>query len=196
MARRPLSDAELVQVSTRCAELLASEGVEVPGADLAKAAGMSERTFFRYFPTKADCVRPVLDQGYRLLVEEFEEQSTRAEKDATILEIIRDAFVNVFEQHPIPGDGDFLATLLANMHYRRVWLEINDDLQESLAPAMARVLDQDQDSLHVRVAAAEATTFAVTTVMEMVRTGGPLRELAHAVHDAFVANPTSGVVNP
>src|SRR5699024_4468885 len=176
MARQPLSDRELVEVSTRCAELLAREGVEVSAAALAQAATMSERTFFRYFPTKADCVRPLLAQGHRWFVEEFEALSSRAEKGAIVGEFVRDAFISVFEPHPHPRGGDFLATLLANLHYRRVWLEINYELQVALAPAMARALEENEDSLHVRVAAAEATTFAVTTVMEMVRSGKPLRE--------------------
>lgn len=188
MARRPLSDAELARVSERCAALLARKGTEVSAADLAEVAGMSERTFFRYFPTKADCMRPFLAQGHRRFSEEIEKQA-KDRAGAPVLELVRDGFINVFDRPPFPGSGNFLTALLDNVHYRRVWLEINYDLQIALEPVMARVLGEAENSLRVRAAAAEVTAYAVTTIMEMVRTGGSVHDLAHAVQAEFSDDP-------
>jgi len=188
MARRPLSDAELARVSERCALLLAREGTDVSAADLAATAGMSERTFFRYFPTKADCMRPFLAQGHQRFTEEIE--ALAADGGGTpVGELVRNAFINVFDRHPFPDTGGFLTALLENVHYRRVWLEINYDLQVGLEPVMARVLGETNDSLRARAAAAGVTAFAATTIMEMVRTGGSVHDLAHAVQRKFSEDP-------
>jgi AcrR family transcriptional regulator len=69
-------------------DLYASKGFEeTTVAEIAQAAGLTERTFFRYFSDK----REVLFAGSELLEQKFVEGAATAPTDATPLEVVRAA---------------------------------------------------------------------------------------------------------
>jgi AcrR family transcriptional regulator len=69
-------------------DLYASKGFEeTTVAEIAQAAGLTERTFFRYFTDK----REVLFAGSELLEQQMVDGAAQAPQDATPLEVIRAA---------------------------------------------------------------------------------------------------------
>jgi TetR/AcrR family transcriptional regulator, regulator of mycofactocin system len=55
--RRTRRDAVAGEIERVAIDLFAARGLDVTVEEIADAAGISPRTFFRYFPTKADVVR-------------------------------------------------------------------------------------------------------------------------------------------
>ncbi|GAA1936311.1 TetR/AcrR family transcriptional regulator [Nocardioides hwasunensis] len=63
---------KMLSASERCCEhLIAAGSASATVAELADAAGVPERTFYRWFPTKEACVAPVLDAGSTRLAAHF-----------------------------------------------------------------------------------------------------------------------------
>lgn len=66
MEQRRRDDRVLAASLAAIGEIIARGTDAVTVRDLAQAAGISERTFYRYFPTKEDCLRPVLQDASRV----------------------------------------------------------------------------------------------------------------------------------
>ncbi|MFG3025695.1 TetR/AcrR family transcriptional regulator [Streptomyces sp. NPDC048254] len=68
MGRPPLSErrkaAARLEIAKAAVELFTAQGVEGTSAgEIAEAVGISTRTLWRYFPSKEDCVAPLLASG-------------------------------------------------------------------------------------------------------------------------------------
>jgi AcrR family transcriptional regulator len=117
-------------------ELYATKGFEeTTVAEIAQAAGLTERTFFRYFADK----REVIFGGSELLEQEFVNGVTAAPEDAAPLQIVIAA---------ITGAADFFPDdRRSSSRQRNVIIAANSQLQErelrkmsSLAAAIAASL--------------------------------------------------------
>ncbi|MFG6503331.1 TetR/AcrR family transcriptional regulator [Microbacterium sp. P05] len=67
------ADQNRLAVSGRVTLAFLSEGYATPVARICERAGVAERTFYRYFPTKAEAIRPVLEHGIDLVAAELRE---------------------------------------------------------------------------------------------------------------------------
>ncbi|MFJ4828656.1 TetR/AcrR family transcriptional regulator [Streptomyces sp. NPDC088747] len=88
--RPPLTErrkeAARLEIARAAVELFTERGVEgVSAAQIAAAAGISSRTLWRYFPSKEECVAPLLALGVRRLTRQLREQNA----DASLLEAVR-----------------------------------------------------------------------------------------------------------
>ena len=88
-----MTSEDRLAVSVRCGHALVELGVDASTADLVAASGLSERSFFRQFPTKADCIRPLLEHGHRRFVAEFTRRAEAGPVD--LAETARSALVGV-----------------------------------------------------------------------------------------------------
>jgi AcrR family transcriptional regulator len=183
-----MSAARLLEVSQRCADILLSHGPEASTRDLVSASGLSERTFFRMFPTKADSIRPLLEHGYHRFVSEL---AARVESDRTqpLIEAAVAAFLAAFEEPGVGPRPDLARLLVSAPAYRRVWLEINDDTATALLPVMASALNLAEDHIDVRLAAAQVTTLAVTAIRVMVDRGASPEDAASDVAASLNRHP-------
>ena len=78
-------------------DLYATKGFEeTTVAEIAQAVGLTERTFFRYFTDK----REVLFAGSELLEQHFIDGAAAAPKDATPIEVVREAVAASVEFFP------------------------------------------------------------------------------------------------
>lgn len=189
MARARLSPESLLDISLACAQAFHEHDGDAPTRVLVAASGLSERTFFRYFPTKAESLRPLLDAGNRRFADALARHLAGGASDHV------DAVVEAFSESVASANlawGDHLMQLvLAVPALRRVWLEANEDLPLLLWPSVARSLGRAEDNDETLMAADEAVLLAVCAVRVMARTGASPREAVERVAVAFRQDPLS-----
>jgi AcrR family transcriptional regulator len=135
---------EVVREALRVAaeELIASRGYEKTTVeDVARAAGVSRRTYFRYFETKEDVVVAGSDRFADELVAAL---AARPAREAP-LRAIRNALVPVLEEalaKPALIRG-VIAMMRGNTALRRAMLERRNRMEERLAVVLARRMGRD-----------------------------------------------------
>ena len=162
-------------------EFYAGKGFEeTTVAEIAQAAGLTERTFFRYFADK----REVLFAGSELLEQQFVDGATAAPLDATPLEIVAKA---------VEASADFFPDERRHYsHLRATIIDANPPLQErelrkmsSLATSLARAL-RDRgipDSTAALAAQTGVTVFRVSFTQWI--SAGNTRPIADIQRGAF-----------
>ncbi|MFE5395960.1 TetR/AcrR family transcriptional regulator [Streptomyces sp. NPDC056568] len=142
-----------MEIAHEAVRLFTERGVQATsGEDIARAAGISPRTLWRYFPAKEQCVRPLLtrelDRVAARLVElpagrplaaavedDGEHQDEGPDADST--SAVR-ALIRLTRQEP---------SILA------VWLQVHHEAEAVFAGVLAERLGLPADSLDVRVRA-------------------------------------------
>jgi AcrR family transcriptional regulator len=122
--------------------------------ELAAHAGLSERTFYRYFPRKEDAIRPVVDAALARIVSDV-----RASPHGRPLrEALVEAHARVLAEGGAMNWGDLLPVLNATESLRAVWLKILTDAEVALAHVVAERLGLSPDSQRARLAGAVLVT--------------------------------------
>ena len=115
------------------AHLLAARSSGFTVRALAEVAGLSERTFYRYFPRKEDAVRPYLEAGLRLVVERVRSEPA----DRPLREALEVAHAGVLDLAR-GGDGEALLTVVyGEDRLRAVWLQVLADAEGAFAEVIA-----------------------------------------------------------
>lgn len=182
MARQPLGPDELLTISEHCAEVFLREGDATPTvASLATAAGMSERTFYRYFPTKEDSLRPLFDRGNRIYAASF-----AAQPDGTALSAAVEAsFAATLTRTAENTSVHLMKVILGSPALRRIWLEASYQAAELLRAPLARIVGAPEDSLETTVACGQAIIFMISGLGQMTSSGQSPAEAARAVSAAM-----------
>lgn len=189
MARTPLGQDALLAISLRCAEVIHAHDGDAPTRALVAASGLSERTFFRYFPTKDESLRPYLDAGNRAFARTLAENLSHTAH--TLLDAVLTALEEAFTAVRIDWSHHLMQLALTVPALRRVWLEATEDLAGMLLPTLATVLDLPEDSAEARIAADQAVLLAVSSVRRMVHLGESPQEAVAEVGHAFRLDPLS-----
>ncbi|WP_441249126.1 TetR family transcriptional regulator [Kitasatospora sp. McL0602] len=149
------------EIALAAALLFAEHGPDATTAeDIARAAGVSLRTFYRYFRTKEDAVAPLLSAGVRHWVTELAAAPPELSLGAALERSARIA-VTPAPNRPaealswtrgllrvVPGAPDLLA----------VWHRVHHESELALTPALATLAGPDADPLEIRLTAAAANT--------------------------------------
>ena len=128
-------------IAAAAAALFAEQSVAgVTAEQIAVRAGVSVRTFYRYFARKEDAVAPILSFGARRWQEAFAqvgERSLREQVPAVIRAQLAEG--SPAEGDPSLGEGLELETMLGVLRgldddtaMRDVWLRVNDDSERRL----------------------------------------------------------------
>jgi AcrR family transcriptional regulator len=189
MVRRPLNDEELLDISLRCAEVIHEYDGNAPTSALVAASGLSERTFFRYFPTKAESIRPFLDAGSRRFSAVLTQHLSRSA--ASVFDAVVTALPEAFAGVRTPWTHHLMQLVLTVPALRRVWLESNEDLVDMLLPTLARALGLSPDSAEARIAADQAALLAESSVRRMVHLDENRHQAVAKVAAAFRSAPLS-----
>lgn len=120
---------------------------------MAEVSGVSERTFYRYFPRKEDVVRPVFAANARSLVDSF---SARDHSES-----IENSLVAAFDQswwanHPEQARV-IRYIMYESSELRAVWLQVIIDIEIILSEALAVRLGIAPESRRAALAAAVVT---------------------------------------
>ncbi|MDA3626950.1 helix-turn-helix domain containing protein [Saccharopolyspora sp. WRP15-2] len=182
MARKALDQDELLVISRRCAAVFADAGDSSPTvARLAEAAGMSQRSFYRYFPTKEECLRPLFDGGSRAFTD-----ALAAQPPGTAL---ADAMLRAFDlTYSTSSDEEaraLMAVVFADAVLRRVWLQATYEITELLRPSVAALLGTPADDLRTTAVCGQAALLNIVALEHSIRDETPLADTARAAAAAL-----------
>ena len=143
--------------------------------ELAEHAGISERTFYRYFPRKEDVVRPVLSAG----ANQFSALLAARPETESLLDALKAAFALSWW-----GESTEQAQVLrALMHetdvLRTIWLDIIAETEIRLRVAIAARMGLDEGATRTRLIA--------SVVCAVIRSSASACDSSnpHALADAF-----------
>lgn len=181
--------ATRLEISEITVDLFASQGAQrTTVSNIANAAGVSERTFHRYFPTKEDAVSPALDAGWYEYVQAFE----RRPQD----ELVVDSLVAALEHSLNSRNGrrhrTFLRALPCSPSLRPKWLAVHAQCAGALTAPLAARLGLTPESIRAGFAAVcvvEANRIAVEQWAQddSVDPGVVARECLDALSNSLLA---------
>ncbi|MDI3405695.1 acyl-CoA-like ligand-binding transcription factor [Streptomyces cavernicola] len=183
MPRPALDDAALLRISSQCADVMIAAGdASASVAELAAAAGISPRTFHRCFPTKADCLRPLLDAGNQAFA-----AALAAQPPGTPLpEALHAALTVSFTDRPEESIRRLMRLTFQDVGLRRVWLETAHETARLIRPAVAELTGTPVDDLATTVAAGQAVVAIITVLEHLVRDERGLADLlTDTVHTLY-----------
>ncbi len=135
-----------LEIAGAAASLFARSGLaETTVEQIAEAAGVSLRTFYRYFPRKQDALVPLLRVG----AEEWQahlaglspDDDLAATVDAVLGRVLNPVSARE-ERHPGLTRG-LLRIVLDDADLRRVWDAVNNDSERDLVPVLAAATHAD-----------------------------------------------------
>ncbi len=181
---RPVSSPSARRSRDRRIALVALELFETRGvgpttvAVIASAANISVRSFWRYFVSKEDAVRPLLEEGLRDALERlggvargqsfagaWADPSAREGEDVDV--VVR--LLRLADREPA---------------INAVWLGVHHDATRSLASVIARRDDSSEESLAVRVRAAVLNAALSVAIEYYASQNPPNRSISDVVAEA------------
>lgn len=149
-----------MEIARAAAALFVKQGLRATRAeDIAQAAGIAPRTFYRYFATKEEAVAPLYAAG----ADRWSEAVRTAPPDLSIPQALEHAAHRTLtpEAAISAASWEWVRTLVrladSSPALRKVWSEVCHDAETSLAKALAaRTADNVADTPPLRFAAAVA----------------------------------------
>lgn len=162
------SEAARLTVARAAARLFIEHGfVATKGGEIAREAGISERTVWRYFRNKESCVAPLFSRSWANFMEQMRSWprdislethlATCFDVEKRLPQELADAILIVHLIAIVPGEPDL----------RSIWLLSYNDGEEALAKIIADRLDRSRNDFDVRLCAV-ATMGAVRTIDETI----------------------------
>ncbi len=121
-----------------------------PVRALAAHTGLSERTFYRYFPRKEDALRPYLGAGLAQVVAGLTAASADRPLHAALLPA-HAGLLDLAVHFDLPA---ILAVLRGTERHRAVWLQLLDDAEQAFTALVATRLGLAPGALQARLAGA------------------------------------------
>ncbi len=155
LAPREGRDQALLEASRAVVELFLRERTsDFSVKELAAHAGLSERTFYRYFPRKEDAIRPAVDASLARIVSDMR----TAPRGKTLREALVEALSRSLAEENAMNWENLLSVLNETESLRAVWLQILTDAEVALAHVAAERLGLPLDSRRARLAGAVLAT--------------------------------------
>ncbi|MFS8097880.1 TetR/AcrR family transcriptional regulator [Lentzea alba] len=156
--RPPVSDEQRQQqrldISRHAVRLFAEQGVAATsGEQIAQAAGVSERTFWRYFPHKESCVEPLLTK----MIDAFCVVLRAWPAELELIDHLRAAYTPLLDD---ASDDDIEAVLEVvrltqnERALRAAYLVLRERAEHALADVLANRTGLPRESIDLRVQAA------------------------------------------
>ncbi|MER7183709.1 helix-turn-helix domain-containing protein [Streptomyces hyaluromycini] len=171
--RPPVSDRQRrrrrLDISRHAVRLFAGQGVAATsGGQIARAAGVSERTLWRWFPSKESCVEPLLSQS----VAAFQEVLHAWPPEADLTEHLRAAYRPALDASS-GGDAEAVLTVIRMTRdepaLRAVYLVLRERAEETFAEVLAGRAGGSADLLDVRMRAATMSAVLKVATDDLAR---------------------------
>ena len=176
------------EIQTHAFRLFREQGYDATTVrQIIEEAEVSESTFFRYFPTKADVV--LLDDFDPLIIEAFRRQPP----ELSPVQALRGAFKSAFDELSAQEESeqqDRMRIILSVPELRAGMLDQFASAMGLLAEELAERAGRDRDDIAVRALAGAVVGVAVAVMFVMV--DDPTANLA-ALLDEAMANLEAGL---
>ncbi|CAN5200455.1 hypothetical protein BH09ACT10_BH09ACT10_08190 [soil metagenome] len=188
----PRSQESALRASEKICEFFVDQGsTDFKVVELAAAAGLTERTFYRYFPTKQESVRPVLDGGSMILAGTIESRTDLS---------IRDAIVQGFDD-AVGGEfatrtNGLFSLLFADNGLRPILLQAFHDSERIIRPSLARRLGVRPHSLAAQVAGASTLAMIRVSLEALINEGKEPVGVLRAALVELSSDPFRGPARP
>ncbi|MFC8097097.1 TetR/AcrR family transcriptional regulator [Streptomyces sp. NPDC057363] len=161
-----------MEITRAAARLFVGQGLRATRAeDIARAAGVAPRTFYRYFATKEEAVAPLYALGA--------ERWARAVREAPAELSPPEALEHAVRHTLTPGAGvsapswEWARALIrlaeSSPALRKVWAEVCQTAERGLVKALAERMAQGDDNVAARLERSPATHFAAAVAGAAVR---------------------------
>ncbi|MFG3228997.1 TetR family transcriptional regulator [Kitasatospora sp. NPDC048194] len=157
-------DATRLEIARTAAALFAGQGAEATTAEeIALAAGISLRTFYRYFSVKEDAVAPLLAAGGQRWVDLLADSAA----DLPLREALeRSAVASLTPADDAAVEAmHWTRSLLRDPRLEGTWQRVHAGAEERLRAVLAERCPAGTDPLELRLAAAAATA-AIRVALE------------------------------
>ncbi|MDR7254236.1 AcrR family transcriptional regulator [Nocardioides sp. BE266] len=190
------NSASVLAASERVAWYLIEVGnFSAPVSQIATAIDVNERTFYRYFPTKPDALRPLFDWGAALLADRIAERTDLSVKDAAL-----DAFAEIVDGQHARRTRLLFPLVFADTSLRAVLLAVYHDAEAELRGALSRRTGLEPGSLALHGAAARIVMSTRLALELHVEQGldpvSSLRELLTPLPDQLVGDISTEEESP
>ncbi|WP_326691406.1 MULTISPECIES: TetR family transcriptional regulator [unclassified Streptomyces] len=159
------------EIARHAAELFSERGAAgVTAEGIARAAGISLRTFYRYFRTKEEAVTPLLTGGVRQWLADLAAAPGDLSVEAALERAVRAALTPggphaTAQAEALLSTRGLLRAVPGDPALRSVWLRVHAETEEALVPVLTRLAREGTDPLDLRLTAAAANT-AMRIAME------------------------------
>ncbi|MGW7517430.1 TetR/AcrR family transcriptional regulator [Streptomyces sp. NPDC054796] len=150
-----------MEIARTAAALFSEHGAgSVTAEGIAREAGVSLRTFYRYFRTKEEAVAPLLTGGVRQWLDDLAAAPPGLPVAEALESAVRTALTPEGEEaaEALRWTRDLLRAMPDEPALRSVWHRVHSDSEESLVPVLGTLVRADTDPLEVRLLAAAVNT--------------------------------------
>lgn len=142
-----------LEISRQAVRLFREQGVAAtPGEQIASAAGVSERTLWRYFTSKESCVEPLLTRT----IDSFKAVLRSWPPELELAEHLHTAYT--FLPDSSRGDIEAVLAVVRMTHgepaLRAAWLVLHERAEPTFAEVLGERMGLSSDTLEVRIHAA------------------------------------------
>ncbi|MET0401279.1 MAG: TetR family transcriptional regulator [Cystobacter sp.] len=135
--------------------------------ELAAHVGLSERTFYRYFPRKEEAIRPAVDAALLRIVSDIR----AAPPERSLREVLVEALGQSFKEGLSMNWENLIPVLNETEALRAVWLQILTDAEGALSQVAAERLGIAPNSQRARMAGAVLATAGRLAMEQPFSTG-------------------------
>ncbi|GAA4680647.1 TetR/AcrR family transcriptional regulator [Frondihabitans cladoniiphilus] len=176
----------VLRASEACAALYIARGTtDLTVAEIAAAIGISQRTFYRYFPIKAETVSPL----FAWTTATFDRAVADAPASESVPGILRSGFRAMLGGEVADRTRGLFPHVFGDQEMWSVFLRHVHDGERSLAPVLAARLELEAGSVEARAAAAAVASSTRIALEGMVTDGRDPEELFATTLEAFAAGP-------
>ncbi|MER5795565.1 helix-turn-helix domain-containing protein [Streptomyces sp. NPDC001980] len=158
-----------LDISRHAVRLFAAHGVAATsGEQIARAAGVSERTLWRHFPSKESCVEPLLTQS----IAAFRTVLRAWPPGVDLTEHLRTAYEPALDSSSA-GDAEAVLTVIRLTHdepaLRAVYLVLRERAEDTFTEVLAERAGGAADLLDVRMRAATMSAVLKVATDDLAR---------------------------
>ncbi|WP_306427557.1 MULTISPECIES: TetR/AcrR family transcriptional regulator [Nocardiaceae] len=135
---RSTSRVTSLQVSVVACRLFLARGVDSTTVlEISRAAGVSARTFHRFFPAKYDSVEPVLRAGMQRYISAVESIDPAITSSEALVDALAASLVASTADFTDMPTRALLELVLTTPELWSVWLRVNEECARALEPSMS-----------------------------------------------------------
>ncbi|MET7356277.1 TetR/AcrR family transcriptional regulator [Streptomyces mirabilis] len=185
-----VATAKLRASRATCALYVERNATDLTVKEICARIDVSERTFYRYFPNKADVVGPF----FAWTVTEFLTVLENSPVDRPLRDVLNGAFDAALGGSTAPLTSALFPLIFANEEIWSVYLRHIHDAELDLLPPLAARLSRAPESPECRAAAAAIASSTRIALETMVREGASAAATFDAMLVAFDSTPLRAAV--